>query len=163
MERPVKLSPEHDASKFDCGAEELDRWIKKYAYVNQQSGNASVYVALDDQRILGYYALAMAGAEKKSVPPKLLKGGAPSQIPCLLLARLAVDREWQEKGLGRGLLVDAIQRAIRVSTQVGVKALLIHARDDAARDFYHHLGGFQESPTDSYQLFLSLKEARKFV
>ena len=112
---------------------------------------------------MGYYALATAGVEKAGAPEQVTKGGVPTQVPCLLLARLAVDVSEQNRGLGRGLLVDAIRRAVRVSEDVGVRALLIHARDEEARSFYEHLGGFVESPTDRLHLFLHLKHARALI
>ena len=114
-------------------------------------------------RVVGYYALATAGAEKTEVPDQITKGGVPTQVPCLLLARLAVDVTEQNRKLGKGLLVDAIRRAVRVSEDVGVRALLIHARDAEARSFYEHLGEFAASPTDDLHLFLLLKHAKKLI
>jgi GNAT superfamily N-acetyltransferase len=101
--------------------------------------------------VVGYYALATSGVEKAQAPARVKKGGVPSHVPCLLLARLAVDREEQGGGLGRGLFVDALRRAAKVSEHVGVRALLVHARDEAAREFYLHHGEFSPSPTDPLQ------------
>ena len=111
----------------------------------------------------GYYALATAGVEKTEAPEQLTKGGVPAQMPCLLLARLAVDTSEQNRKVGKGLLVDAIRRAVRVSEDVGVRALLIHARDDEARSFYEHQAEFVQSPTDPLHLFLHLKYARSLM
>lgn len=129
--------------------------------MNHASGNARVFVAERGDRVVGYYAIAMAGAEKQTVPEGLKKGGVPTQVPCVLLARLAVDSSEHNRGLGRGLLADAIRRVARLSEEVGVRALLIHASDDNARSFYCHLAEFVDSPTDPLHLFLSLKQARK--
>lgn len=94
---------------------------------------------------------------------QLPDGGVPAQIPCLLLARLAVDRSEQNRKVGKGLLVDAIRRAVRVSEDVGVRALLIHARDEDARAYYEHQAEFVRSPTDPLHLFLQLKHARSLM
>jgi len=163
LEPPVPLDKHHNTSEFHSGAEELDSWLHDYAWVNHRSGNARVFVATRADRVVGYYALATAGVEKMAVPDQLTKGGVPAQIPCLLLARLAVDTREKNRGVGRGLLVDAIRRAVRVSGDAGVRALLIHARDEEARRFYQHLGEFVQSPTDPLHLFLHLKYAAQLL
>lgn len=163
LQAPAPLGKHHDTSSFHSGAEELDSWLHDYAWVNHRSGNSRVFVTTRADRVVGYYALASAGVEKASVPGRLQKGGVPAQVPCLLLARLAVDVSATNGGVGRGLLVDAIRRSIRVSEEVGVRALLIHARDDEARSFYQHQGEFVQSPTDPLHLFLHLKHARQLL
>lgn len=160
---PAKLTPAHETDEFDCGVADLTDWLRRWAYGNQQAGTASTYVAARGQRVVGYYALATCGVEKSSAPARIVKGGVPAQVPCLLLARLAVDLDEQGSGLGRGLLVDALRRAVRVADEVGIRALLIHARDEEARDFYVHHGEFVESPTDPLHLFMLLKQARKML
>lgn len=163
LEPPAPLARQHDASQFTSGAGDLDTWLQEYAWVNHRSGNARVFVAARADRVVGYYALATAGVEKAAVPKELTKGGVPAQVPCLLLARLAVDVSERNRGVGRGLLVDAIRRAVRVSDDAGVRAFLIHARDEQAREFYAHLGEFVQSPTDPLHLFLHLKHARRLL
>ena len=160
---PVKLEASHDTSDFDCGVEELTIWLQRWALVNQRAGNASVFVALREEQVIGYYALATGGVEQAEAPEGLKKGGVPKQIPCLLLARLAVDAAEQGQGVGRGLLVDALRRAVRVADEVGIRALLLHARDERARGWYLNLAEFEESPTDPLHLFLSLKRARQIL
>lgn len=164
LRAPVPLAKHHDVADFCSGAEELDEWLHDFAWVNHRSGNSRVFVATrDGRRVVGYYALATAGVEKAEAPERVTKGGVPAQVPCLLLARLAVDITEHNRGLGRGILVDAIRRAVRVSEEVGIRALLIHARDDTARAFYEHAGEFVQSPTDPLHLFLHLKHARRFI
>lgn len=160
---PVKLEPTHDVLDFDCGVENLTVWLQRWALVNQRAGNASVYVATRGEHVIGYYALATAGVEKEEAPPQIKKGGVPKQVPCLLLARLAVDSDEQRAGIGRGLLVDAIRRAVRGSEEFGMRALLIHARDERARDWYLRKAEFLPSPTDPLHLFLHLKQARRLL
>jgi GNAT superfamily N-acetyltransferase len=161
LQRPVKLTRAHETEDFDCGADDLTEWLQRWAYGNQQAGNASTYVAARGSRVVGYYALATAGVEKSDAPDQITKGGVPTQVPVLLLARLAVDVTEQGNGVGRGLFVDALRRAVRVSEEVGIRALLIHARDEDARSFYLHHGEFAESPTDPLHLFLLMKHARR--
>ncbi len=160
---PTPLAQHHLTTDFESNAAELDAWLREYAWVNHQSGNARVFVATRGDRVVGYYALATTGVEKITAPDALKKGGVPNQIPCLLLARLAVDRTEANRGIGKGLLVDAIRRSVRVAEDVGVRALLIHARDDEARRFYEHQGEFVQSPTDPLHLFLHIKHARKLL
>lgn len=160
---PVKLDPTHDVSAFDCGVEDLTVWLQRWALVNQRAGNASVYVACRGERLVGYYALATGGVEKEQAPSEIKKGGVPTQVPCLLLARLAVHRAEQNAGIGRALLVDAIRRAVRGSAEFGIRAILIHARDEVARTWYLAQAEFVPSPTDPLHLFLHLKHARRLL
>ena len=163
LQAPEPLQAHHRVAGYASGAEELDDWLRRFAWVNQQAGNARTFVATRGDEVVGYYALATAGVERADFPAPLAKGGVPRQVPCLLLARLAVHQVEQGNGLGRGLLVDALRRAIRVSDEVGVRALLLHARDDAAKAYYLHLGEFVESPTDPHHLLLHLKQARRLM
>lgn len=141
----------------------MDVWLRQYGWTNHVSGNARVFVAARDAVVVGYYALATAGVEKSHAPDVIKKGGVPSQIGCLLLARLAVTRKEHGRGIGRGLLVDAIRRSVRIAEDAGVRALLIHAKDEEARQFYLHQAEFQESPTDPVHLFLHMKHARSLI
>jgi GNAT superfamily N-acetyltransferase len=163
LESPMPLDKTHLTADFHCGADELDDWLHRYAWVNHCSGNARVFVTARARRVVGYYALATAGVERREAPEQLVKGGVPTQVPCLLLARLAVDLKEQNRKLGRALLVDAIRRAVRVSNDIGIRALLIHARDEKARSFYEHQGEFLQSPSDPLHLFLPLKYARSLI
>lgn len=163
LQPPAPLDKHHDTSRFCSGADELDDWLHDFAWVNHRSGNARVFVAVRGDLVVGYYALATAGVDRKVVPERITKGSVPTQVPCLLLARLAVDQSEKNRGIGRGLLVDAIRRAVRVSNDAGVRALLVHARDEDARRFYEHLGEFVQSPTDPLHLFLHLKHARRLI
>jgi len=160
---PAPLDKSHRLHDFDSGVEELDLWLRQYGWTNHVSGNARVFVVVRHEVVVAYYALATAGVEKADAPDAIKKGGVPSQIGCLLLARLAVTRKEQGRGLGRGLLVDAIRRSVRIAEDAGVRALLIHASDDEARRFYLHQAEFQESPTDPLHLFLHMKHARSLI
>jgi GNAT superfamily N-acetyltransferase len=160
---PTKLTKDHYTADFESGADELDDWLKNYAWVNHCSGNARVYVVARSSRVVGYFALATAGVEKINVPDQLKRGGVPAQIPCILLARLAVDVSERNRKIGKGMLKEAIRVSLQVADAIGVKALLIHARDEKARSFYEHQGEFIQSPTDPLHLFMNLKHARDLV
>ncbi len=154
---PERLSREHDRTNFESGAVELDQWLKEYSWQNQQANNATTYVtALGDGRVVGYYALTVAGYERGATPQPVARR-APSAVPCFLLARLAVDRQWQGHGLGWGLLQDVLRRVLSLSKSVAAPALLVHARDEVARDFYCHHADFVPSPIEPLHLFLPMR------
>ncbi len=157
-----KLIRESDLSEFDCGNPTLNLWLQKYAWTNQQSGSAKTYVALDGSRTVGYYALTTGSVYKHESPRRIARGLANHPIGIVLLARLAVDRTQQGKGLGKALLFDALSRIEEAADIVAVRALMVHAIDDVTRRFYQHFG-FEESPVDPYQLLLLLKDLRKAI
>ncbi len=164
VDRPVALTRNHVVDSFDSGVAELDDWLRRYGWVNHASGNARVFVAARDDVAVGYYTLSSAGVAREQLPAELKKGGVPTQVPCVLLGRLAVDRTAQGARLGRSLLIDALIRVARLSDDLGVRALLIHARDEDARAWYlHQARTFQPSPTDPLHLVLSIKELRRIA
>ncbi len=154
---PRKLTRADVREGFDSGAPELDEWLMRYSWQNQRDNNAVTYVSVLDGRVVGYYAIAVANVTSESAPVAVARG-APRQVPCLLLARLAVDRSMQSFGLGRGLLVDTLRRTVGLADSVGIRALLVHARDDAARQFYLAQAEFLESPSDPLHLLLPVKD-----
>ncbi len=155
-----KLSREHDLGRFDCGNPTLNLWLQKFAWTNQQADSAKTYVALDGDRIVGYYALTTGSVHKHESPQRIAKGLANHPIGIVLLARLAVDQTQQGRGLGKALLFDALSRIEEAAAIVAVRAVMVHAIDEAARRFYQHFG-FEESPVDPYQLLLLLKDIRR--
>jgi GNAT superfamily N-acetyltransferase len=162
--RPVQLKREHEVESFDCGEPALNEWIQKHALASNASGGARVYVALaDDGRVAGYYAVAAAQVEHRQATRRI-GTGQPSHrpVPVLLLARLAVDVEYQGQGLGAGLLRDALLRCLTVAEHIGIRAVVVHAKHDAAKSFYEQYG-FEESPTDRMHLMLLMKDVRRFV
>lgn len=159
---PRRLAPSDDRSGFRSGVDELDEWLHRYALQNQRADNAVTYVATLDAQIVGYYALCAAGVGRDHTPVHFARG-RPGIIPCVLLARLAVDARATGRGLGSALFRDAIARAISASETVGAACLLIHARDDVARAFYLHNADLLESPVDPLHLILPMKIARGLV
>jgi GNAT superfamily N-acetyltransferase len=162
IRRIEKLRRDHAVDAFDCGREALNRFLQQHALQNQQSGGAQTYVGLADQTVVGYYALAVGSVEEEDAPERVKKGLAKHSIPIMLLARLAVDRHWQKRGIGAALLKDAMLRTLHAADIAGIRALVVHAKDDAAKSFYQHFD-FVPSPSDSLHLFLLLKDARQIV
>lgn len=163
MSRTIeKLQRHHPVDAFDCGREQLNRYLQQHALQNQQSEGAQTYVGLVDQTVVGYYALAVGSVEQEHAPERVKKGLAKHSIPIMLLARLAVDRRWQKQGIGCALLKDAMLRTLQAADIAGIRALVVHAKDDAARRFYEHVD-FLPSPSDPLHLFMLLKDARKSV
>lgn len=158
--RPVKLERSFDRSQFSSGANELDEWLRQYAWQNQRANNATTYVTHVDGQVIGYYAITVASYERAGAPPELVKG-APAQVPCILLARLAVDESWRGRGIGAALLLDALRRAVFISDSVGARLFLVHARDDDAHSFYIHHGDFLESPVEPLHLMVPIHELAK--
>ncbi|MGH9197184.1 MAG: GNAT family N-acetyltransferase, partial [Acidimicrobiia bacterium] len=109
-----------------------------------------------------YYALAAASVEPGDVPARVSKGLSRQPIPVILLARLAIHRDEQGKGLGAALLKDSLIRALSAADQIGARAVLVHAKDDEARTFYEHFD-FEASPTDPFHLSLLMKDLRRAI
>jgi GNAT superfamily N-acetyltransferase len=162
---PVRLSPEHDVSGFRCGRQPLDDWLKRYSLINQHAGMTTTFVATADDanEVVGFYSLATGGVDHPDAPARVRKGVPRHPIPVIVLARLAVHEGHQGQRLGRGLLRDALVRVSNAADEIGVRALLIHAKDEQARDFYLAQAEFEPSPIDPLQLFLLLKDLRKSV
>jgi GNAT superfamily N-acetyltransferase len=162
LERPVPLSLDHDYSAFDCGSEPLNTYLKRFAWTNQQAGAARTYVAARGEVVVGYYTLAYGSVEPRAAPARVLKGLARHPIPVMVLARLAVDRTERGRGLGKGLLKDALLRTLQAADIAGLRAMVVHAKDEAARGFYERFN-FVRSPIDEHHLMLLLKDLRKIV
>jgi len=158
-----KLDASHEVDAFDCGKEPLDQFLQRHALVNQKAGSAQTYVVCrGEQRVAGYYSLTVGAVEHADAPGRVGKGLARHPIPVMLLARLAIDRAEQGKGLGKALLKDALLRTAQAAEIAGIRALLVHAKDDEARAWYEQFD-FEPSPTDPYHLFLLMKDLRALL
>lgn len=158
MQSPQPLIQAHDTSRFDCGEPVLNEWLKRRAYANQVAGASRTFVVVDEgNRVLAYYALA-AGAVSHGEAIGTVKRNMPDPIPVMVLGRLAVDRASQGQQLGSAMLKDAFLRTVSVAENVGIRALLVHAINDDARQFYIRRG-FQPSSLNSYTLMLRLPGA----
>jgi GNAT superfamily N-acetyltransferase len=155
-----KLRSDHPIAPFDCGQPDLTLWLQKQALANQSANGARTYVGLADGIIVGYYSLAVGQLDYEGAAPRLRKGLARHPIPVMLLARLAVHRDWQKQGVGRALLRDAILRTVEAAEIAGIRALVVHAKDDDARRYYEQFD-FAPSPTDPLHLFALVKDIRR--
>jgi GNAT superfamily N-acetyltransferase len=160
--RIEKLRPDHGVAGFDCGSEALNRFLARFALTSQQAGAAQTYVAVSEQTVVGYYSLTVGEVAYDDAPSRLSKGLAHHPVPIMLLARLAVSVGWQGRGLGAGLLKDAMQRTLSAADIAGIRAFAVHAKDENARRFYEHFG-FAPSPTDPLHLFLLIKEIKRIA
>ena len=158
----AKLAVGHEVDGFDCGKEELNRFLKRFALAGQQAHSAQTYAAARGKRVVGYYSLAVGGVEHKAAPERVGKGLARHMIPVMVLARLAIDVREQGQGLGKGLLKDALRRTAAAADIAGIRALLVTAKDDDARRFYEHYD-FDPSPADPHELFLVMKDLKRLV
>jgi len=157
-----KLRREHLLDRFDCGKEDLNRFLKRQAWNSQQAHSAQTYVLVKDLRVLGYYSLAAGSVTHEEATERVKKGLARHPIPVILLARLAVDASVHGKGLGSALLKDALLRTAQAADAIGARALLVHAKDDSAKAFYEHFT-FEASPSDPYHLLLIMKDLLQIV
>ncbi len=157
-----KLRLEHDRGPFDCGKGELNRFLKRFALGNQRAGASHAYVTARSGVVAGYYSLTVGGVEHRVVPERVSKGLARHLAPVMVLARLAVGRQEQGHGIGKGLLRDALTRTVQAADIAGMRALFVSAKDDEARAFYQHFN-FDPSPAGPYQLFLIMKDLKKLV
>lgn len=152
---PQPLLAEHRCESFACGESSLDDWLKRRALTNQTTGASRTFVVTDiSGQVLAYYALA-AGAVSHQESPGAIRRNMPDPVPVMVLARLAVDQRLQGQQVGGALLKDALQRAVSVAQNIGVRALLVHALNDRARQFYAHYG-FVPSPANPMTLMLPL-------
>lgn len=155
LSAPQPLSATHRLDEFECGESSLNDWLRRRALTNHLSGASRTFVVTDfEMRVLGYYALA-AGAVAHQNATNAVRRNMPDPVPVMVLARLAVDQSAQGMKLGAALLQDAVNRALAVSQNAGVRALLVHALNDQAKNFYERYG-FQTSPTHPMTLMLRL-------
>jgi GNAT superfamily N-acetyltransferase len=152
---PQPLEATHDVASFDCGEPSLNEWLKRRALANHLSGASRTFVVVDEQvLVVGCYALA-AGAISHESAAGAMRRNMPDPIPVLVLGRLAVDQRAQGSHLGAALLRDAVQRAAAVSQNASVRAIMAHALNDRAREFYQHYG-FLGSPLHPMTMMLRL-------
>lgn len=164
FEQVRKLEVTDEVTVFDCGHPALNQFLLKYALLNQKANAAQTYVVCEKgtATVAGFYSLAVGSVESSVAAARLVKGLARHPIPVMLLARLAINRPYQGFGLGKALLKDALLRTAQAADLAGIRAVLVHAKDAAARNWYRSFG-FEPSPTDPYHLFLLIKEIRALL
>jgi GNAT superfamily N-acetyltransferase len=154
---PEKLSDKHDFTDFESDEPVLDDWLRHRAKQNEACGASRTYVVCSGNKVVGYYSLAV-GAVAHSQALNRIKRNMPNPIPVMILGRLAVDKNFQGQGIGSGLLKDAILRTLHAAEIAGIRALLVHAISDKAKQFYMQYG-FMPSPVDPLTVMISLADA----
>ena len=155
LSAPVPLTVDHDFSDFDCGEPALNDWVKQRALKNE-SRFSRTYVVCDGKRGVAYFCISAGAVQRASAPGKVRRN-APDTIPISVIGRLAVSRDYAGRGLGADLLSDALRRIAVASQSIGIGAVLVHAKDDAAKRFYMARAEFIEYPADSRTLFLPIE------
>ena len=154
-----KLTPSDAVQSFDCGDVALNSFLHRFALVSQQSNSAQTYVCGHGGSVVGFYSLAVGSVDPAAAVPRVIKGVPRHPVPVMILARLAVDVAHQRVGLGRALLKDALRRTAQAADIAGIRALLVHAKDERARNWYLSFD-FEPSPSDPLHLFLLMKDLR---
>ena len=156
---PERLTPAHDLSQFKSREPQLDNWLRQKALANESSGACRTYVVREGNRVVGFYSLA-TGAVAHTETTGKIRRNMPDPVPVMILGRMAVDEGYERKGIGKGLLRDAVLRTLAASELVGVRAILIHAKSEDAKRFYVENGGVSESPVDPMTLLVTLADAK---
>lgn len=155
---PEPLAETHDCADFNSGEFSLDEWLKRRARANQASGASRTYVVCAGRRVIGYFALASGAITVESAPGRFRRN-MPNPIPVAVLARLAVDRDWQGRGIGRGLFRDAARRVAQAADAIGIRGIVVHAISEEAKNFYLALG-FDPSRHEAMTLMVTLADVR---
>ena len=157
-----KLAASDRVEAFDCDQSALNLYLQRFAWTNQKANSAQTYVACCAGDVVGYYSLAVGSVEARIASPRIKKGMPQHPVPVMLLARLAVDTGHQSVGLGRALLKDALMRTARAADIAGIRALLVHAKDEEAKNWYRQWE-FEPSATDPLHLYLLMKDIKALV
>jgi GNAT superfamily N-acetyltransferase len=157
-----KLRRNHGFEGFDCGKEPLNQFLVRNALQSQQSNASRTYVLVTENSVIGYHTLVVGEVAYAHAPERLKKGLARHPIPIMLLARLAVTRDWQGRGMGPALLKDALLRTLQAADIAGIRAFAVHAKDDEARSFYEHFD-FIAAPSDPMHLFVLIKDIKALI
>jgi GNAT superfamily N-acetyltransferase len=158
---PANLRASHDVTAFDSGVPVLDDWLKKRALANEVSGASRTYVVCEAERVIGYYAIATGAVTHQQAPGKVRRS-MPEPVPAMVLGRLAVDKRHRGRGIGVGLLRDAVLRTIQAAGIAGIRAILVHATSDDAKRFYER-NGFSPSPVDPMTLMITVADAERLL
>lgn len=163
LQTPRTIRKKENTKDFDCGVDSLNSWLKDFAWKNQRANNAVVYVTTLDEQVVGYYALASGGVTREQLPAEPPGGKRPHEVPVIVLGRFAVDKRLQGKGVGRSLLKDALERSLSASQTIGAMGILLHANDDAAKQFYLHNAPFLEMPGEPLHLLLPIASINEAI
>ncbi|MEX1041871.1 MAG: GNAT family N-acetyltransferase [Pirellulaceae bacterium] len=153
----------HDRTGFNCGVESLNGWLHTKITQYEKRGLAKAYVLVGEEgefSVKGYYALSNHSVVFDALPADQAKGLPRSDVPVVLIGRLAVDTTLQGKGCGEFLLIDALRRCQLLATEIGIRAVEVDAIDQRSKDFYLKYG-FVSLLDDDRHLFLPMQNIRK--
>jgi GNAT superfamily N-acetyltransferase len=153
---PEPINETHEIESFDSGVAALDNWLKRRARGNQASGASRTYVVCEQRSIVAYYALAAGGVDIEAAPGRVRRN-MPDPVPVSVLGRLAIERTYQKRGLGRALMQDASKRVLQAANIIGIRGILVHAISEDAKAFYLALG-FEVSPLQPMTLMATLAD-----
>ena len=157
-----RLRRDHPVDEFTCGHPQLDLFLIRYALMAQQADGSVTYTGLIEGKIIGFYTLVFGDVDYDEASVRLSKGPARHPVPVMVLARLAVHSDWQGRGIGAGLLRDAMRRTLQAAEIGGLRALAAHAKDEKAAAFYSHFD-FAPSPTDPLHMYVLVKDVRRML
>jgi GNAT superfamily N-acetyltransferase len=158
MRAPELLTGSHELASFDSGVASLDDWLRRRAMQNQLSGASRTFVACDEARVAGYYALA-ASAIAPGAATGRFRRNMPDPVPVAVLGRLAIDKRDQGQGLGRAMFRDAALRVVAAADSIGIRGMLVHAISEDAKAFYVAIG-LEESPLDPMTLMATMADLK---
>ncbi|MDO9262837.1 MAG: GNAT family N-acetyltransferase [Desulfosalsimonadaceae bacterium] len=158
LSAPELLSDCHEFDGFTSGLDSLDIWLKRRAKKNQATGASRTFVVCDGRRVVAYYSLASSAVAIVEAPGRFRRN-MPDPVPVVVLGRLAVDRSFQGKGIGRALVRDAGYRVIQAADTIGIRGLITQAVSIQAKTFYEHIG-FEVSPLDPMTLMITLADLK---
>jgi GNAT superfamily N-acetyltransferase len=153
---PELLNASHDLSQFSCGKASLDIWLKTRARSNHDKGFTVVRVVHELGRVVGYHGIAPTAVVPNSLPRAIRTGQPPDPVPCLLVGQIAVDSNWAGRGIGSGLLKDALSRCLQGAALIGGRAVVVKAVDEDALDYWKRRG-FVPSNDDPFTLYRSIE------
>lgn len=158
IQAPQPINPDHKSDDFDSGNTDLNDWLKKRALKNEASGASRTYVVTVTQSVIAYYCLANGSVVNTTAPGKVRRN-MPAQIPVMVIGRLAVDINWQGKGIGYALVRDATLRTLQAAEIAGIRAIIVHAISEEAKKFYEKCG-FIPSPVALMTLMITITDAK---
>lgn len=157
--RLERLDTHHAVASFASGNAELDGWLQRHALAAQQMDSARTFVLTGDDRIVGYFSLTMGSVLRTDAPAKLVRGLPAYPVGMVLLARLAVHRNEQGKGIGALLLAEALRKAVGAGEAAAARLVVVDAVDQAAGRFYAR-HGFVPAPEHPSRLYRRMKDVR---
>lgn len=164
MTKPFIIQPlaaTHNRKDFDCGIESLNDFLKRFARQNDKKGLGRTYIAVkngEKSHICGYYTIASGSISFETIPENLPR----YPVPVIHLGRLAVDKAFQGQRLGKALLADALQRAVKIADHLGIFAVEVYALSEEAHEFYIKFG-FSELLDERLHLYMSIKKLRTLL